>query len=306
MPWEEAAQQKMPWDEARENASPGMPDPTNPAAAIRDPKQDVMTYRGYRQRTAASPYAPAGQAEEAMGEGMTNKEQLQEGGNNLLRAGVATAGGVLGAPIAAEAFPAVGPTIARTLARHPVATRVGASAAIGAARRIPYVGHLIPSGAELVPLLMGSGGTPEGEVVPPEPGETPQFPAPRPLPPSSSDRLLPEEPGRVISMRPEPGSREDILETRGIQEQMREAAEAQDRVRLSQARREWFGRNQPGATKGELTGAPERPVTYSRTPGVRIAGPRPGTIVPAPDEDLTDLLRKSVMRAKRPAALPRQ
>ena len=102
----------------------------------------------------------------------------------------------------------------------------------------------------------------------------------------------------IIQRGPLPGSPEDILETRSIQEEVRDRAEGEDRSRLSAAKKEWFARNQPGSTKGELTGTADKPVRYTKTPGVKIAAPPSGTVVPQPDEDLTPLLKKSVKMAR--------
>jgi hypothetical protein len=109
--------------------------------------------------------------------------------------------------------------------------------------------------------------------------------------PPEAPEVFPRQKGVV------PGSPEDIQGTRGIQEQVRDAAEGEDRSRLSQVKREWFARNQPRMTKGELTGQPAAPVKFSKTPGVRLADKV--RQVPGPNEDLTPLLRKSLKEAMR-------
>lgn len=123
-------------------------------------------------------------------------------------------------------------------------------------------------------------------------------------------------PGQVIG--PKPGSVEDIAETKSLREQVREAAEREGRTILSQEKRDWFARNQPGTTKGELTGAPSRPVKFTKTPGVSSAASRAssgaskapqvpvGTRVPGPEEDLTPLLKKSLKQAMRDKAQQEQ
>jgi hypothetical protein len=84
-------------------------------------------------------------------------------------------------------------------------------------------------------------------------------------------------------------SRADALEDRGIQEQMRDATDLEDRLRLRAAKEDRGSL----PTKGELTsaaGAPEKPVVYTKTPGVRMAKPVVTAAKPvarAATEDLT-------------------
>jgi hypothetical protein len=146
---------------------------------------------------------------------------------------------------------------------------------------------------------------PYAEVRPrvrPQPVAAEAPPAPIPAHQAVAGPYTTEGPPPAIpEIRPRsgPGSAEDIAETRGIQEQARERGEQEDRIRLSREKRDWFARNQPGATKAELTGAPEKPVRFTRTPGVGARAPKPGTVVPSPDEDLVPLLKKSLQQAKR-------
>lgn len=99
----------------------------------------------------------------------------------------------------------------------------------------------------------------------------------------------PEAPSPVIQRGPIPGSAEDIAETKDIQGQVRDAADAEDRARLLALTRERF----PGRTKFDLTG---QAVKYTKTPGVKLADKV--RQVPGPNEDLTSLLKKSVKWAK--------
>ena len=62
----------------------------------------------------------------------------------------------------------------------------------------------------------------------------------------------------------------------------------------SEARREFIARNSTGVTKAELTGAAEKPVKYTKTPGVPSFG--------SGADDLTDLLQKSLEAAKKAKA----
>lgn len=103
----------------------------------------------------------------------------------------------------------------------------------------------------------------------------------------------PPTPARAVRLDPEPGSPEDIAETKDIQGQIKDAAEAEDRNRLLAVQRDRF----PQRTKFDLT---NQPVKFTKTPGVsRPDGVKPGTVVPAPDQDLTGLLKKSLKAAKK-------
>jgi hypothetical protein len=107
---------------------------------------------------------------------------------------------------------------------------------------------------------------------------------------------------------PVPGSKEDLAETKAIQEQSREIGDREDRARLSQIKSDWFARNAPGKTKAELTGtarAPSNPLAGKRMDyfegGAKPSGksaPPAGTRIPAPDEDLVPILKKSLKAAK--------
>src|ERR1017187_6910508 len=66
----------------------------------------------------------------------------------------------------------------------------------------------------------------------------------------------------------------------------------------SEARREFIARNSTGVTKAELTGAVEKPVRYTKTPGVPSIG-----ITDA--DDLTDILQKSQAAAKQGSIRPK-
>lgn len=110
---------------------------------------------------------------------------------------------------------------------------------------------------------------------------------------------------------PIPGSKEDIAETKAIQERVRETGEREDIQRQSQIKSDWFARNGPQKTKGELTGTAKPPTNslagkrmdYSAGPRGAVALPSDtgvpfGTKVPGPDEDLSPILRKSLRAAK--------
>jgi hypothetical protein len=104
-----------------------------------------------------------------------------------------------------------------------------------------------------------------------------------------------------------PGSKEDLAETKGIQEAARDMGEREDRARLSQMKSEWFKRNAPQKTKGELTGTampPSNPIAgkrmdYGSATAKGVRGVKVPGVVPGPDEDLTPLLKKSLEAAKK-------
>jgi hypothetical protein len=184
----------------------------------------------------------------------------------------------------------------RVAARHPFLT----SMAISEARKIPYVGKFIPPYAEFVPLLSGGkGAKPSAENAEVAPAGRPAEPAEftldakPPTAPSKEFNLLPEAPGRVIEQTPGVDSKADIAETKAIQEQMRNAGDAEDRTRLSQANREWFGNNSLSRTKGELTGQTEKPVTLTKTSGAKVSGKA------SADDDLLRLLQESLEAAQK-------
>lgn len=115
----------------------------------------------------------------------------------------------------------------------------------------------------------------------------------------------PDAPGPVIELRPKSASKADILETKSIQEQIRDAADAEDRTRLSQNKREWFGNNSISRTKGDMattaraatTKTTAQPVSGEVLPnetemlGSRPPLPKPGLkIVGADDPIPTDAM----------------
>jgi hypothetical protein len=119
-----------------------------------------------------------------------------------------------------------------------------------------------------------------------------EIPPPAEAAPSSATEAFSAGPRPVIQRGPIPGSAEDLAETRSIQDQIRDAAEREERTINSQNKREWFGRNQAGTPKSELTGAAEKPVRYTSTPGIR------GLRVPEANEDLTPILQQSLDQAR--------
>jgi len=113
------------------------------------------------------------------------------------------------------------------------------------------------------------------EPIPPRQGL--MLPAPKPIqtpieaaPIKPAPRAAwPPERTPSLKLQPEPGSVEDLAETKRIQEQVRDAAEMEDRTRLSREKREWFGRNAPAKTKGEMI-QEAKPTVSSGKPGAKI------------------------------------
>ncbi len=204
----------------------------------------------------------------------------------------------LGLGAAAATAPAVIPPIAaagtKLIKAHPVASMM----AIEAAKKIPVIGKYASGIPSWLPLLAGGKpAAPEAEAaeeapIAAPPTEAPPVSIPRATTPLSETAAYSTGPRPVIARPgPVPGSPEDIAETKGIQEQIRNAAEQEGRTINSQNKREWFARNQPGKTKGELTGTPEKPVKFTKTPGIAV---------PAnPNEDLTPILKKSLEQARK-------
>lgn len=87
----------------------------------------------------------------------------------------------------------------------------------------------------------------------------------------------------------------DSLEDKGLQQEMNWDLERHGWAADSEARREFIARNSTGVTKAELTGAVEKPVRYTKTPGVPSIG-----ITDA--DDLTDILQKSLAAARQAQA----
>jgi len=92
--------------------------------------------------------------------------------------------------------------------------------------------------------------------------------------------------------RPTPES----LEDRAVQQELNWDLERHGRAAESEALRRSIAGSSTGVTKGELTGQVERPVRYTKTPGVTLADKV--RRVPGASEDLTSLLKQSVKWAK--------
>lgn len=78
--------------------------------------------------------------------------KMLAGGAQLLMAG-----DLLPALSIPKAAAAAAGKVGEFATEHPMLTKMAASGAVNAARRIPYVGKFVPPGAELVPFLMGGG-----------------------------------------------------------------------------------------------------------------------------------------------------
>jgi len=188
--------------------------------------------------------------------------------------GEAVGGLTLGGGAAMASAPVAGPVIrggARFAVRHPLITMAG----IEAAKQIPYVGKYAAKIPSWLPFLAGGRGAAaaETEAAPAIEEEAPRLieqMGGKAAESAPLDDAYYAGPRPSIQRGPLPGSPEDVLETKSLQEQVRDAADAERRTFESQDKRDWFARNQPGSTKGELTGTPEKPVKFTKTPGVSL------------------------------------
>ena len=203
----------------------------------------------------------------------------------------------VGAPIGAAATYMGGatafPVVLGAAKRHPLVTRMLASEAISRGRQIPYVGKFIPPYSEMLPFLLGGGtgqaAAAEGEAVEEEAPRLIDKMGGKPLEtvtegPSTAAEAYSVGPKPVIQRGPIPGSAADRLETQTLQDSVRAAAEREAQTIESQGKREWFARNQPGSTKGELTGAPDKPVRFTKTPAARLKEQLKSAPVPSASE----------------------
>lgn len=221
---------------------------------------------------------------------------------------------VAGAPLAGAAAL---PFIAKQAAQHPIIAGMVGSELIKQARNIPYVGKMIPPGAEWLPFLL-SKHAPEGaapierdatEQNSPFAGEEEAAPAA-----PKQQTQLPWTPAQPTTQWPKPGSKEDLAETQQIQEQVRNTADAENQALLRLGNQERYARS----SKGELTGSENAPVTLTKTPSANTIKPRVGNSPPAKapyylsggakttgnapqgqSEDLTDILQKSLDAVKK-------
>lgn len=219
---------------------------------------------------------------------------------NLGTAGIAGLGIGAAAAVGPAAIPPVARAGAKFIRNHPII----ATAALEGAKEIPGIGKYVSKIPSWLPMLAGGKGgaaSAEAEAAIPEAEAAGQAIA-RPI--SAPRAPLPDSfhagPGPVIQRGPIPGSKADLAESRIIEDDVRHRALGEEQTFASQQKRDWFGRNQPGSSKSELTGQIAKPVKYTKTPGVRAPeGIKPGTTVPEPNEDLTPVLEKSLAAARK-------
>ena len=114
-----------------------------------------------------------------------------------------------------------------------------------------------------------------------------------------SGNYAPEKPTAI-----NPGMSADSLEDHAIQQEMNWNLQRHGWSADSEARREFIARNSTGMTKDELitraggAPAPETPVKYTKTPGVKGYGKTPPA-QGSSTEDLTDILQKSLDEARK-------
>jgi hypothetical protein len=80
----------------------------------------------------------------------------------------------------------------------------------------------------------------------------------------------------------------DAMEDKALQQEMNWDLERHGWAAESEARREFIARNSTGVTKADLTGAAEKPVRYTKTPGVSATG----SAAPMAPTDVDDLMGK--------------
>lgn len=158
---------------------------------------------------------------------------------------------------------------------------------------VPYAGE--SARGRKLPTAQASPASAQAQPVQAQPvpaGPTPNWPpAQRPVVPSVQnirERIAQTQEAENAPNRPTA----DTLEDHAIQQEMNQDLERHGWAVDSEARREFIARNSTGMTKAELTGAAEKPVRYTKTPGVPSIGT--GAV-----EDLTDLLQKSLDAAKK-------
>ena len=155
--------------------------------------------------------------------------------------------------------------------------------------RIPGEEFGLPKAVDTGAALPEATPTPESVAAPPTASPVS---APTPEKPPIDEAYF-AGPRPVIQKGPIPGSMEDRLESQSIEDSIRHAADREGQTIQSQNKREWFGNNQPGTSKSELTGQIAKPVKYTKTPGIKL-----GTVIPSTDEDLTPILQKSLAQAR--------
>lgn len=218
-------------------------------------------------------------------------------------AGEAIGGMAIGGTAAMAAAPVIGPParlVGRVMAKHPILS----SMAIGEARKIPYVGKIIPPYAEWAPFLAGRGGrsapaeAAEGEALeqaakPKLVEQIKQSTTPTEPYPTTPSNWPPEAPTTKTQFpTPAPRGYQALQEEQSLVDQIRNQVAGEDRMRL---RREPLGTPKGALNQqfDEAMGKSQPPVKYTKTPS--SASPKtPGT--PATD-DLTPILRESLKQA---------
>ncbi len=112
--------------------------------------------------------------------------------------------------------------------------------------------------------------------------------------PIARPSAYPPDRGPLTSQGPLPGSREDIAETKGIQERSRELGQQED-VTQHRLAREDMGRI---PTKGEMTGTAGGPVKLTKTPRARAIAPASKSVEKPAADDLTPEWQKELDRVK--------
>jgi hypothetical protein len=174
-----------------------------------------------------------------------------------------------------------------------------------ARENLPGGDYLPASGEYILPFLMTGqwgpqrgkstiGGEPDATLnqrvnIPEYAGEdygpmTQPQPQARPNLPFLKQQPYPPEAPQIFPKQPSPEAL-DRMETRSIQEQVRDAANAEDAARQRISTQQWFARNDPSTPKGDL---------INQFKAQQQANPQP---TPETD-DLTPILKKSLKAAR--------
>lgn len=90
----------------------------------------------------------------------------------------------------------------------------------------------------------------------------------------------------------------DSMEDRAVNQEWNWDLEKHGWAAESEARREFIARNSTGVTKSDLTGAAEKPVKYTKTPGVSSSGSAAG-MTPGEVDDLMGKMQQMMEAAKK-------
>jgi hypothetical protein len=108
----------------------------------------------------------------------------------------------------------------------------------------------------------------------------------------------PEPTGAYDKVPKAPGGIADALDDQAAREEVQARIEQSDRKWMKDAARQYRDRNDPSTPKGVLTGTADKPVTLTKTPGVKATAPVSKSVGTPAEADLIDLLQKSLDAAR--------